>query len=304
MTMVIRPATADDAATIRQHIYDLAVYEKAPEKVEVTVEDILRDGFGERPFFEVMLAEWEGQAAGFALFFPNYSTWQGKPGLYLEDLFVKPEFRGKGLGLALFRKLAEIADERGWGRYQWSCLDWNEPAIQFYESHGAVATKEWVPFRVEGKEAIARLASGENAGERQGAMNILFMCVANSARSQMAEGLARSMAPAGVTVYSAGSKPSKVNPLAIEAMKQIGLDISGHSSDGVHDLPCALEDIDMVVTLCAEEVCPVFPGDVKRLHWPHPDPAGEGESVEGFVKVRDQIKEKLTEFFAELSPGA
>jgi GNAT superfamily N-acetyltransferase len=161
VSLVIRPAVPDDAVAIRQHIYDLALYEKAPEKVEISIEDIKRDGFGQRPYFEVVLAEWSGQAAGFALFFPNYSTWQGKAGLYLEDLFVKPEFRGKGIGLGLFRKLAAIAADRGWGRYQWSCLDWNETAIHFYEKLGAKATREWVPFRVEGHEAIARLARGQ-----------------------------------------------------------------------------------------------------------------------------------------------
>jgi protein-tyrosine-phosphatase/GNAT superfamily N-acetyltransferase len=301
MALVIRSALAQDAATIRQHIYDLALYEKAPEKVDITIEDIVRDGFTrERPFFEVVLAEWQGEAAGFALFFPNYSTWQGRPGLYLEDLFVKPKFRGKGIGLGLFRKLAAIAAERGWGRYQWSCLDWNEPAIKFYESLGAQATREWIPFRVEGAEAIRRLGNGETGGKGAGAMtNILFMCVANSARSQMAEGLARSMAPAGVTVYSAGSKPSRVNPLAIAAMKEVGLDISGHSSDSVDTMACAPKDIDIVITLCAEEVCPVFPGQVERLHWPHQDPAGDGESLTGFLKVRDQIKARLGAFFAE-----
>lgn len=158
MNLVIRAAKVDDAATIRQHILDLAIYEKAEEQVLITEADIVRDGFGERPYFEVLLAEWQQQAAGFALYFHNYSTWQGRPGLYLEDLFVKPKFRGRGIGTALLKAVAEVATERNCGRYQWACLDWNEPSIRFYESLGAEATREWIPFRVEGQEAIAQLA--------------------------------------------------------------------------------------------------------------------------------------------------
>jgi arsenate reductase (thioredoxin) len=129
--------------------------------------------------------------------------------------------------------------------------------------------------------------------------NILFMCVANSARSQMAEGLARAMAPKSVKVYSAGSKPSRVNPLAIAAMKEINIDISNHSSDAVTDLDCQLTEVDIVITLCAQELCPIFPTVVEKLHWPHPDPAGDGESLDGFLKVRDQLQGRLEAFFKE-----
>lgn len=160
MSLEIRPASPDDAAVIRQHILDLAIYEKAEDQVAVTHEDILRDGFGERPLFRVLLAEWDGAPAGFAFFFFNYSTWQGRPGLYLEDLFVKPELRGRGIGLGLLRALAQVALDENCGRFQWACLDWNEPAICFYESLGAEATREWVPFRMEGRDAIAALAHG------------------------------------------------------------------------------------------------------------------------------------------------
>jgi GNAT superfamily N-acetyltransferase len=109
----------------------------------------------------VVFAEWGGKPAGFALFFYNYSTWQGRPGLYLEDLFVKPEFRGKGIGKALLLHLAKIAVENNCGRYQWQVLDWNTPAIEFYKSLGAEIMKEWLTMRVEGN-ALQRLAEMAN----------------------------------------------------------------------------------------------------------------------------------------------
>ncbi len=128
---------------------------------------------------------------------------------------------------------------------------------------------------------------------------ILFLCVANSARSQMAEGLARSMAPEGTDVLSAGSKPARVSPYAIEVMSEIGIDLSSHRSKSVDEIP--KEQVGTVITLCAEEVCPVFPGAVEKLHWPHPDPAatiGSKEDIlESFGNVRDQIRDKLMEFF-------
>lgn len=124
---------------------------------------------------------------------------------------------------------------------------------------------------------------------------ILFMCVANSARSQMAEGLARNAAPAGVAIFSAGSEPATVNPYAVRAMAELGIDLSGHASKGVDDIP--QEQIRTVVTLCAEEVCPVFLGEVERLHWPHEDPAaaeGDDEAIlASFRRVRDQIRVKV-----------
>jgi arsenate reductase len=129
--------------------------------------------------------------------------------------------------------------------------------------------------------------------------HILFLCVANSARSQMAEGLARSMAPPGVTVSSAGSKPSRVNPLAIRALDEIGIDIRGHSSKSVETI--APEGTDAVITLCAEEVCPVFLGKAHRVHWGLPDPAGAGrtdeEQLQAFRSVRDELRRRLALVF-------
>ena len=121
--------------------------------------DLLRDGFGPRPEFRVVIAEWERRPAGFALFFRIYSTWQGRPGIYLEDLFVRPEFRGKGIGKALLIHLAQIALQENCGRLAWEVLDWNAPAIEFYKSLGAETLKEWSIMRVKG-EALQRLAQG------------------------------------------------------------------------------------------------------------------------------------------------
>jgi GNAT superfamily N-acetyltransferase len=154
----IRPAIGDDASTILDLIRALAIYEREPDAVTATEADILRDGFGATPKFRCVIAEWDGQAAGFAFWFYNYSTWQGRPGLYLEDLFVKPEFRGKGIGKALLLHLAKVASDENCGRFEWSVLDWNTPAIEFYESLGAKLHKEWLRMRVEG-EALNKLAS-------------------------------------------------------------------------------------------------------------------------------------------------
>ena len=127
---------------------------------------------------------------------------------------------------------------------------------------------------------------------------LLFLCVANSARSQMAEGLAQRLAPPGTRVYSAGSEPASVNPLAVRAMAEIGIDISKHRSKSVDEIP--VDQVDVVVTLCAEEVCPVFPGSVRRLHWPVDDPAREGgseaERLGAFRRVRDEIGRRLEEW--------
>jgi GNAT superfamily N-acetyltransferase len=153
----IRPATREDAATILDLIRALAIYEREPDAVSATEEDIVRDGFGANPKFRCVIAEWDGQAAGFAFWFYNYSTWQGRPGLYLEDLFVKPEFRGKGIGKALLLHLARVAADENCGRFEWSVLDWNTPAIEFYESLGAKLHREWLRMRVEG-DALDRLA--------------------------------------------------------------------------------------------------------------------------------------------------
>ena len=154
----IRPAAAADAAIILDLIRALAIYEREPDAVTATEADIVRDGFGASPKFRCVIAEWDGEAAGFAFWFYNYSTWQGRPGLYLEDLFVKPEFRGKGIGKALLLHLAKVAADENCGRFEWSVLDWNTPAIEFYESLGANLHREWLRMRVEG-EALSNLAS-------------------------------------------------------------------------------------------------------------------------------------------------
>lgn len=163
--MPIRSATAADISLILELIKELAIYEKEPDAALATAEDLQRDGFGENPYFHVLIAETEHLGkegpelvpAGFAFYFFNYSTWQGRPGLYLEDLFVKPQYRGLGLGKALLAELARIALAKNCGRMQWAVLDWNTPAIAFYEAVGAKILKEWLPCRVEG-EGIARLA--------------------------------------------------------------------------------------------------------------------------------------------------
>ena len=152
MSLKLRPATAQDSAQIIQFIQALALYEKEPDAATVTEADLLRDGFGEQPLFQVELAEWKGQPAGFAFYFFNYSTWLGKNGLYLEDLYVSPEHRQAGAGKALLKHLARIALKNNCGRFEWSVLDWNEPAIRFYQSLGAKAQDEWVAYRLQGEE--------------------------------------------------------------------------------------------------------------------------------------------------------
>ena len=153
----LRPATSDDVPDIRRLIQALATYEKEPDAAVVTEDDLLRDGFSDTPRFKVVMAEWDGRVAGFAFYFYNYSTWQGRPGLYLEDLFVQPSHRGKGIGKALLVHLARIAVRENCGRFVWQVLDWNEPALRFYESLGAEVLRPWLNVRLEG-EALARLA--------------------------------------------------------------------------------------------------------------------------------------------------
>jgi len=158
MTSVeIRNATGDDTRIVLQMIRGLAEYEKLSHQVTATEEQLRQSLFGEHPAAEVLLAYHGPECAGFALFFPNYSTFLAKPGLYLEDLFVKPHLRGKGIGLALLTRLAAIAAERGCGRLEWSVLDWNEPSIQFYKKLGAVPQEEWTTFRLTGA-ALEKLA--------------------------------------------------------------------------------------------------------------------------------------------------
>lgn len=153
----IRPAVPDDIPLILQLIRELAEYEKAPEQAVATAQDIRRDGFSGNPKFRVLIAEWDGTPAGFALFFYNYSTWLGRAGLYLEDLFVRPAFRGKRIGKALLVRLAKIAVDEGCGRFEWQVLDWNAHAIEFYKSLGACVLDEWLTMRVSG-EALEKLA--------------------------------------------------------------------------------------------------------------------------------------------------
>lgn len=157
MLATIRAATPADVSLILAFIRALATYERAPDAVEATEEALLRDGFGPQPFFRCLIAEQDGHPAGFALFFFNYSTWMGKPGIYLEDIFVEPEFRGQGIGKALLRQVAAIALENHCSRLQWEVLDWNTPAIDFYRAMGAEFLDEWRNVRIGG-EALERLA--------------------------------------------------------------------------------------------------------------------------------------------------
>ena len=128
----------------------LAEYERAPDAVVATEADFLRHGFGPAPRFSVLLAEQDGEVAGFALWFFTFSTWLGRPGLYLEDLFVQPELRGRGIGKALMLELARTAVREGCGRFEWQVLDWNEPSIRFYRALGAKVMREWFTCRLEG----------------------------------------------------------------------------------------------------------------------------------------------------------
>lgn len=156
--MPLRPASEADLDTIIELIHALAEYEREPGAVRLEREELRRHLFGPRPYAEVILAETEtGESAGFALFFHNFSTWEGRPGIYLEDLFVRPEHRGQGYGKALLVALARLARERGCARLEWAVLDWNEPSIRFYRALGAVPMDEWTTYRVTG-EALERLA--------------------------------------------------------------------------------------------------------------------------------------------------
>ena len=155
--LTLRPAVPTDAALIVSYIRELAEFEREPEKAVVTEADIRRYAFSDQPLVKVTMADWDGQAAGFALWFLNFSTWEGKPGIYLEDLFVRPAFRGHGIGKALLKDLAARAMKEGWTRFVWQVLDWNTPAIEFYEAHGARIMRSWLTCRVEG-DAIERLA--------------------------------------------------------------------------------------------------------------------------------------------------
>ena len=154
----IRTAIVADIATILGFIRDLAAYEKLSHEVVADEAKLQATLFGARPAAEVLIAEVGGAPVGFALFFPSYSTFLAKPGLYLEDLFVRPSARGQGVGSALLSALAGIAVERDYGRFEWSVLDWNEPAIRLYRSLGAVPMSEWTVNRLTG-EPLAKLAA-------------------------------------------------------------------------------------------------------------------------------------------------
>lgn len=147
--MPLRPARESDLDTIISLVHALAEYEREPEAVHLERETFRQHLFGPRPFAEVILAATDdGEVVGFALFFHNFSTWEGSPGIWLEDLFVRPEYRGSGHGKALLVELARIAVERGCKRFEWSVLDWNEPSIAFYKALGAVPMDEWTTYRV------------------------------------------------------------------------------------------------------------------------------------------------------------
>jgi GNAT superfamily N-acetyltransferase len=150
MTLSIRPATAEDISLIGQFIRDLAEYEKLAHSVRFEEVVLTQKLFGPRPYAEVLIGEIDGVAQGFALFFHNFSTFEGRPGIYLEDLFVRPDARGSGLGKALLGRLAALAVERDCARLEWSVLDWNTPAIDFYKSMGAMPMDEWTVYRVDG----------------------------------------------------------------------------------------------------------------------------------------------------------
>jgi GNAT superfamily N-acetyltransferase len=157
VSVAIRAAVPEDVGTILRFVRELAAYEREPDAVKATEADLHAALFGTRPHAEAVIAEEAGVPVGFALFFHNFSTWTGKPGLYLEDLYVTPQARGSGVGRALLRHLARLAMERGCVRFEWAVLDWNEPARRFYRSLGAVAMNDWIIKRMTGS-ALERLA--------------------------------------------------------------------------------------------------------------------------------------------------
>jgi GNAT superfamily N-acetyltransferase len=155
MTLAIRSVTPEDAATLLHFIKELAIYEREPDAVVATEDDIIAHLFGPQPRVFAVIIERDQQPIGFALYFYNFSTWLGAPGLFLEDLFVLPEHRGLGAGKALLQHLAQIAVANRCGRFEWNVLRWNQPAIDFYESFGARPQSEWVGYRLEGAALAA-----------------------------------------------------------------------------------------------------------------------------------------------------
>lgn len=160
--VTLRPATREDTGLILSFIRELAQYERAPDEVKADEATLAANLFGERPGAEVIIAQVDGQPAGFALFFHNFSTWLGKRGLYLEDLFVRPAYRGRGVGQVLMAYLAKLAIERDCGRFEWWVLDWNTPALDFYRRLGAVPMDEWTVQRMAG-EPLRALADSFDA---------------------------------------------------------------------------------------------------------------------------------------------
>jgi GNAT superfamily N-acetyltransferase len=158
--LTIRAATPSDVPTILALVRELATYERDPGAVTATEADFLRHGFGERPLFRTLIAEWNGESAGFALYFLAFSTWSGGPVLYLEDLFVRESLRKNGIGVALMKRLAREALADGCSKMKWLVLDWNDPAIRFYEALGAKVLREWQTVRMDG-DALATLAAGD-----------------------------------------------------------------------------------------------------------------------------------------------
>jgi GNAT superfamily N-acetyltransferase len=148
----LRKATAKDIPLILSFIRELAEYERAPKAVSCTEKDLRRDGFGPRPKFRVIIAEWNGQPAGMAFFFNNYSTWQGRPGIFIEDLFVRPQFRGKSIGRALIAHLAQTAIVEHCHGIRWEVLDWNKPAIDMYQHLGSKFREGWRIMQISGQE--------------------------------------------------------------------------------------------------------------------------------------------------------
>ena len=155
---MIRLARKEDTPRIQALIKDLALYEKAPLEAKATLEQINESLFSDNPHAHCHVVEVDGNVVGISIWFLNYSTWLGKPGIYLEDLYIDPAYRGKGFGLALLKELAKICIERDYERLQWWVLDWNEPSIEFYKSLGAEAMDEWTVYRVSG-DALKKLAA-------------------------------------------------------------------------------------------------------------------------------------------------
>ncbi|WP_312201418.1 GNAT family N-acetyltransferase [Kosakonia cowanii] len=157
MSLTIRPACPEDASAIYDMIHELAVYEKAPQEVVTTPDEIRETLFGAGSNTEALICEIAGKTVGYAVFFTSYSTWLGRNGIYMEDLYISPDYRGQGAGRAMLKQIAQYAVQRRCGRLEWSVLDWNQPAIDFYLSIGALPQSEWVRYRLDG-DALLKFA--------------------------------------------------------------------------------------------------------------------------------------------------